>query len=199
MAAPTIHELADRLVQLPGVRELDVTPWGDGGWRLAGVRDDGVQMIIDDPCDTSQQGYAALYCADPADPAHERLGCHDDDRSGGYCTGFAGRSWHPDEGWPEMPDLDDLADCWVDPVQVGSCRLVGKAVDVWEPWVDHVLGCPRCGGPIPNRRHHGEYSGAVSRTDNRTELCSECGEAEGLEAFAGCLVPREAWTPAWTD
>ena len=36
--------------------------------------------------------------------------------------------------------------------------------------------CPMCGK---------EYSGypAISRTDNRTEICSECGEEEALKAF----------------
>jgi len=41
--------------------------------------------------------------------------------------------------------------------------------------------CPRCGGFIPNDEHAGEYMGALSRLDNRTEICSKCGEIEALE------------------
>lgn len=43
--------------------------------------------------------------------------------------------------------------------------------------------CPRCGGPIPNAEHEGEYPGATSRWDNKTEICSKCGNEEGLIQF----------------
>lgn len=36
--------------------------------------------------------------------------------------------------------------------------------------------CPKCGCPIYGHP-------AISRTDNQTEICSDCGIAEALEAF----------------
>lgn len=54
--------------------------------------------------------------------------------------------------------------------------------------------CPRCGHYIPNDDQPGMYPGALSRTDNRTEVCSECGTNEALEQFTGVgLTPKEAW------
>ena len=43
--------------------------------------------------------------------------------------------------------------------------------------------CPICAEPIPNRLHAGEYCGALSRRDNKTEICSECGVMEAIEDF----------------
>jgi hypothetical protein len=40
--------------------------------------------------------------------------------------------------------------------------------------------CPRCGGGIPNDVSLGEYPGALSRWDNNTEICSECGVMEAM-------------------
>ena len=40
--------------------------------------------------------------------------------------------------------------------------------------------CPRCGGAIPNDAEPGAYPGALSRVDNLTYVCSDCG---GLEAL----------------
>lgn len=40
--------------------------------------------------------------------------------------------------------------------------------------------CPRCGGYIPNDRVPGAYPGALSRWDNKTEICSDCGSEEAL-------------------
>jgi hypothetical protein len=34
--------------------------------------------------------------------------------------------------------------------------------------------CPRCLGGIPNDLCRGQYIGALSRTDNQTEICSDC-------------------------
>lgn len=45
--------------------------------------------------------------------------------------------------------------------------------------------CPRCGGAIPNWERRGEYPGAISRVDNQTEICSECGTMEAMEDFVG--------------
>ena len=43
--------------------------------------------------------------------------------------------------------------------------------------------CPRCNGFIPNNETPGAYMGAISRRDNKTEICSNCGTNEGLEDF----------------
>lgn len=42
------------------------------------------------------------------------------------------------------------------------------------------IECPRCGGLIPNDKTPGLYPGALSRVDNETEICSECGLDEAL-------------------
>jgi hypothetical protein len=47
------------------------------------------------------------------------------------------------------------------------------------------LICPRCMGYIPNAEFAGMYPGALSRTDNKTEICSECGQMEALEDYSG--------------
>lgn len=44
--------------------------------------------------------------------------------------------------------------------------------------------CPRCGEVIPSVEHRGEYLGAISRLDNKTEICSTCGNEE---AFGGLM------------
>lgn len=44
--------------------------------------------------------------------------------------------------------------------------------------------CPRCESSyIPNNEFPGEYPGALSRVDNKTEICSECGVLEALEDY----------------
>jgi hypothetical protein len=54
--------------------------------------------------------------------------------------------------------------------------------------------CPRCLGAIPNAAHPGAYPGALSRTDNKTEICSDCGVKEALEHFSvGNPAPQEKW------
>ena len=40
--------------------------------------------------------------------------------------------------------------------------------------------CFRCGGAVPNEDNPGAYPGALSRYDDATYICSECG---GLEAL----------------
>lgn len=54
--------------------------------------------------------------------------------------------------------------------------------------------CPRCFGGIPNDLQRGQYPGALSRTDNETEICSDCGTSEGLEDWygEGCK-PQSEW------
>jgi hypothetical protein len=44
---------------------------------------------------------------------------------------------------------------------------------------DKNIICPSCDGFIPNNDTPGAYPGAISRRDNKTEICSECGEIEG--------------------
>ena len=44
--------------------------------------------------------------------------------------------------------------------------------------IDHI--CPSCGGFIPNNEMPGAYPGALSRRDNETEICSQCGEIEAI-------------------
>lgn len=46
-----------------------------------------------------------------------------------------------------------------------------------------VKTCPLCGGFIPNNQNPGAYMGALSRKDNKTEICSACGVMEALEEF----------------
>ncbi len=49
---------------------------------------------------------------------------------------------------------------------------------------EKVKKCPKCGK---------EYTGypAISRTDNKTEICSECGTAEALAIFKAVTEGRE--------
>lgn len=44
--------------------------------------------------------------------------------------------------------------------------------------------CPRCRGFIPSNSRPGAYCGAVSRVDNVTEVCSDCGTEEALLLLA---------------
>ena len=44
--------------------------------------------------------------------------------------------------------------------------------------------CPRCEGFIPNNLTPGRYPGAISRVDNKTEVCSDCGREEALDRDA---------------
>lgn len=48
---------------------------------------------------------------------------------------------------------------------------------------NEIKDCPRCDSPIPNREHAGMYAGAISRVDNITEICSECGVIEAMNDF----------------
>lgn len=47
--------------------------------------------------------------------------------------------------------------------------------------LDHT--CPRCNGGIPNDDQRGQYSGAISRLDNSTEICSSCGVDEAWDDY----------------
>lgn len=52
------------------------------------------------------------------------------------------------------------------------------------------LICPRCGGFIPSNDCPGLYPGAISRVDNETEICSNCGVAEALKGFVDHAYPE---------
>jgi len=57
------------------------------------------------------------------------------------------------------------------------------------------LVCPRCEGLIPNNSSPGAYPGALSRTDNNTEICSRCGEMEALEDMMwGAPLSQVYWS-----
>jgi RNA polymerase subunit RPABC4/transcription elongation factor Spt4 len=56
---------------------------------------------------------------------------------------------------------------------------------IFEPEYLAEHKCPTCEGYIPNNDQVGEYSGAISRRDNKTEICSACGTREGMEDFFG--------------
>jgi uncharacterized protein with PIN domain len=52
---------------------------------------------------------------------------------------------------------------------------------------DKFTLCPRCEGFIPNNDTPGAYPGALSRLDNKTEICSECGTIEAMLDWQGEL------------
>lgn len=47
-----------------------------------------------------------------------------------------------------------------------------------------IKRCPICGKPI------GNYP-ALSRKDNRTEICSDCGQQEAIDAFIEYAVSKK--------
>lgn len=55
--------------------------------------------------------------------------------------------------------------------------------------------CPRCGGSIPNDLTPGAYPGALSRYDNKTEICSDCGAEEAMLQFAGVSIAPDGPAP----
>lgn len=85
--------------------------------------------------------------------------------------------------------------------------------ETWVMAADSV--CPRCGGPVPDAEHvkerteqwatmerrfradtlekMGVWRGALSRTDDVTEVCVPCGSDEALTAAAGVLAPQSEW------
>ena len=57
--------------------------------------------------------------------------------------------------------------------------------------------CPRCGHFIPNDETPGKYCGAVSRKDNKTEVCSACGLLEAFEDEH--IAPPYTGKPYWLE
>jgi hypothetical protein len=54
--------------------------------------------------------------------------------------------------------------------------------------------CPKCYGFIPNNETPGAYPGAISRRDNKTEICSACGSKEAIEDFLGMETCPDCWS-----
>lgn len=65
--------------------------------------------------------------------------------------------------------------------------------------------CPRCLGGIPNNEQRGAYIGALSRADNKTEICSECGTEEAMLDYMGLVLtapdkwPAKPVLTSWAD
>jgi hypothetical protein len=60
-----------------------------------------------------------------------------------------------------------------------------------------TIVCPRCEGSIPNNVMPGAYPGAISRIDNKTEVCSECGMEEAIFALIHISMwPLTQWQEA---
>jgi hypothetical protein len=55
--------------------------------------------------------------------------------------------------------------------------------------------CPRCANNwIPCNEQPGAYPGAVSRADDATEICSDCGVEEACEQYGtGACAPIADW------
>lgn len=51
--------------------------------------------------------------------------------------------------------------------------------------------CPRCGGYIPDNKRPGSHPGAISRVDNKTEICSTCGVLEAVSTFTASRKATE--------
>lgn len=99
---------------------------------------------------------------------------------------------------PTFPDTPTFSNAWVDRRRVRKAALMAlpHTTDSHMPIPpirakNHV--CPRCRGPVPNLVNKGVYSGAISRTDNATEVCSLCGNDEGDEDKFDRLVPQSSW------
>jgi hypothetical protein len=74
----------------------------------------------------------------------------------------------------------DLTSC----VDVWHTRSNGKEPETRKGIMEPKT-CPKCSGWIPNNKTPGAYAGAISRRDNKTEICSACGTMEALEDFFG--------------
>ena len=72
--------------------------------------------------------------------------------------------WDDDVTW-NQPEVED----WSDEVSWDAEEIKPR--------------CPICFGFIPNNANPGAYPGALSRYDNATEICSSCGQAEGMSGL----------------
>jgi len=64
-------------------------------------------------------------------------------------------------------------------------------LDGFKIYGDHT--CLRCGGAVPSFKNIGKYPGSLSRVDNKTEICTECGTNEAVESMRGDLSPKTRW------
>jgi len=94
-------------------------------------------------------------------------------------------------------EYDDEGGCMSGDDAVATLsNLIDQARDLLKP-NPYAGNCPRCGGLMPNARHPGQYIGALSRWDNKTYVCSDCGEEEALLQWAAYEEnPRMASRPA---
>jgi len=60
------------------------------------------------------------------------------------------------------------------------------------------LICPICRGGIPNNYQIGMFPGALSRFNNKTEICSACGTKEALACYEG-EMPLDKEKLGWGD
>ncbi len=74
-----------------------------------------------------------------------------------------------------------------------SMRVMERNLQLKGYLVHGDYTCFRCGGAIPTMENIGQYPGAISRTDNATEICSECGSDEALECMRGTLSNQTRW------
>ena len=57
-------------------------------------------------------------------------------------------------------------------------RGTWQSYELWEwMYMEKIQACPRCNRAITTFP-------ALSRRDNKTDICSDCGTAEGLEDYA---------------
>jgi uncharacterized protein with PIN domain len=66
-------------------------------------------------------------------------------------------------------------------------NAMNKESNTYTQTHDKFALCPRCEGFIPNNDTPGAYPGAISRLDNKTEICSECGTIEAILDWNGEL------------
>jgi hypothetical protein len=60
--------------------------------------------------------------------------------------------------------------------------------------------CPRClSSQIPNDLTPGLYPGAISRLDNKTEICSNCGTDEALQFLINQKISNFSDWPVVND
>jgi len=90
----------------------------------------------------------------------------------------------------------NAVDLMVGDVIFTTCDDEGETQGLSQEQIDTLLAkvlngtCPRCG-----TRPAMAYP-ALSRTDNKTRLCSACGLMEGIEQMLDCLMPQSAWNTA---
>lgn len=93
------------------------------------------------------------------------------------------RSKHPvGEAWTQAQRENPYEEFEDVPGKVAAARQEALQVEGWPV-------CPRCGvAPLE------PWGGALSRLDNETEICSNCGTMEAMRDFTGRgPVPPDEW------